>query len=233
MKRLPRGRTGQTVEEAKRDSESRILKALASHPNGLTFTELKKSTGLHQDTLTNRLDELVGLGLVKKVDRLYLISQTGFLERDKQELLRYIDKTGSYTVSLGRGAEASPKLPIEHVVYPSLTAYAFPAVPNPFLKDLAIAFHQQFFSLLVPSLIEVKALENPKRFSKQLKEALRSTSFDRPHFVFAFRVDLKILLERLSEAKDPGYLRHVHDLQKGRKDLEANGSISTVSTGTE
>ena len=159
MKRLPRGRTGQTIEEAKRDSESRILKALASHPNGLTFTELKKSTGLHQDTLTNRLDDLVGLGLVKKAGRLYLISQTGFLERDKQELLRYIDKTRSYVVSLGRGAEASPKLPIKHVVYPSITAYAFPAVPNPFLKDLAIAFHSQFFYLLVNSLIEDKAFE--------------------------------------------------------------------------
>ena len=74
---------------------------------------------------------------------------------------------------------------------------------------------------MVNSLIEDKALEpnllmrqlDPKRFNKQLKKALRSTSFDRPHFVFAFRIGLRILLERLSEAKDLGYLRRVRDLQ--------------------
>jgi DNA-binding transcriptional ArsR family regulator len=220
------------VEEAKRDSESRIFKALASHPNGLTFTQLKQSAGLHQDTLTNRLEELVRLGLVKReeVRRVYLISRTGFLEREKRELLRYIDRTNSYVVSLARGADASPKLPVEHIVYPSVTAYAFPAVPNPFLTDLAVALHLQFFSLLVNSLIEQKALKldqeqeeqlDPKRFVRELKQALRSTSFDRRHFVFAFRIDLGILLERLSEAEagDSGYLRRVpglHEKLKGQ-----------------
>jgi DNA-binding HxlR family transcriptional regulator len=221
------------VEEAKRDSESRILEALAaSHPNGLTFTHLKESTGLHQDTLTNRLEELVRLGLVEREEarRVYLISRTGLLEREKRELLQYIDRTNSYVVSLARDADASPKLPVEHIVYPSITAYAFPDVPNPFLTDLAVALHLQFFSLLVNSLIEQKALKldqeqeeqlDPKRFVRELKQALRSTSFDRRHFVFAFRIDLGILLERLSEAEagDSGYLRYVpglHEKLKGQ-----------------
>jgi len=198
---LPRGRAEETPQEAKRVSENRIFQALAAKHDGLRFNELKQMTGLHQDTLSNRLRELVAIGAVGKVKRTYQISPMGLWERDKRELLYYIEKTKSHVIILP--GESSQ--PVKNVIYPSITGYAFPAVPPPFLKRLATTFHEQLFCFLVDSLIEDKLLEpdflrkefNSKHF-KQLSQAVKSTSFNQHHLVFAFKVDLKTLLKHLN-----------------------------------
>jgi len=125
---MPRGRIKQTPKEAKTESNWRILETLKNHKEGLIFTALKKKTKLHQDTISNRLKDLISSGNVKhdRLNRLYLISEKGKEERDRLWLLDLMEKEKNYAV-VGDPGGASV-YPAEDLIMKSTMCYAFPTI---------------------------------------------------------------------------------------------------------
>lgn len=170
---------------ARRDSERRILEALhSSHreafekvkvdpsvgarPSGLRFNELKDRTGLHQDTLTERLRSLRKEGkVVLSETGLYNIGLPGERNLVLSNLLLLIEELGLGYVSTG-GPQSASIRPDERAVLRSTTLFALPDRPWASLGDMLRAFHaelaaREFLSACAEANIPIEDVSQGRR----------------------------------------------------------------------
>jgi hypothetical protein len=165
----------------------------------LRFKELKKLTGLHQDTLTIRLDDLVEQEIIKHPGKLYKISSRGEDDLFRRELLSQIESAGSL-VAVGGLDDASAYLD-EDVILKSTLAYAFPAISPGVVGSLRRILHKFWMLHLMTNLashgrIDPRCLtgERPlENIVDELKSSMRGTKL-----VLGFTIDQSELKKRLN-----------------------------------
>lgn len=204
---MPRGRLRQTPGEAKKHSETKILSVL-ENSGGLRFSQLKELTGLHQDTLSNRLPDLISGGHIEynRIGRLYRISEGGRNNLFKRELIELVEESEG-SVATG-GPKSSSSLPAEDVVLKSTVGYAFPAVYAGIPGGIKNVVHKYFVLHLLHWLVrkhrvDPRSLIGGKPLEGLVNE-LRKNLKERKQ-VLAFVVDLGEVAKRLNT----DYLREI------------------------
>jgi DNA-binding transcriptional ArsR family regulator len=201
------GRIGQTPQDARWDSESRILGALASAP--MRFKKLKEATELHQDTLSRRLKSLKAAKQIEydADERLYKLSDQGFGEFSKRELIELVQKARSYIggnvpelwQSLERlGGTGDRAL---DVITASTSPFAFPSMNVTNLVEIERIVHKYFilhalYWLAQTYEIDPRSLIGKESFEgllKQLKQVMKPGKQ-----VLAFIIDLGEVVSRLN-----------------------------------
>lgn len=182
--------------DAKKESILRIEQALSQNPNGLRFGEVKRLTGLHQDTVTIRLNALRDEGKVVQEGKFYRLSREGGDDLDRLELLALITASPGLTVvQKGESPDAA-----ENSIRKSSTGYGFPAVPPGSLQGVMIVAQKywmihQLSYLTRNGLINGRDLvANPSKNVQKLKRALKTLPKKQ---VLAFTFDTKKLIEGL------------------------------------
>lgn len=196
---MPRGRLKQDPYEAKDDSVRRILVVLMTKPDGFRFKELKKLTGLHQDTLTIRLNDLVEQEIIKHPGKFYKISSKGEKDLFKRELVGLIESAGTL-VSVGGPDDASLYLD-EDVILKSTLGYAFPAISAGVVGSLRRILHKYWMLHLVTNLashgkIDPQCLTGDKPLENVVNELKASVAGTK--LVLAFTIDQAELRKRLN-----------------------------------
>lgn len=95
---MPRGRIKQTPQDARRDSEKRILDALLEGPK--TYTQLLKITRLSEPTITERLKSLEKTGDISREmnpkdrrSKIYTITTAGITHLRNEEIFQEITQS--------------------------------------------------------------------------------------------------------------------------------------------
>jgi len=113
---MPRGRPHQTAAQARDQTLYKLLSALVDHPDGLRFKDWSTAAGVHTDTVSARLPELIEAGLVRKEDKFYKITdKVGVDELDKSSLLKHINESREFASYGGESpmvVSAFPPLPV-------------------------------------------------------------------------------------------------------------------------
>jgi len=197
---MPRGRGKQNVQQAKSDSVQRIETVLKETLSGLHFNELKRKTGLHQDTLSIRLKELIEEGIVRKDGKKYRLSQLGDWDLEKRELIDSIESSRNFIVTGGPRLRGSSAYIDEDVILKSTSALAFPGISPSEITSLMKVVHKYWVlrlltnrrndtdtqALLEKELIDIDQIWTTRKDSKQ---------------ILAFTIDLKELKKNLKDER--------------------------------
>lgn len=200
---MPRGRSRQTPYMARMDSEQRILDALRENMDGLRFNELKKTTGLHQDTLTKRLESLMKEGKVVKsmVKSKYLIGALGIREATALGIIRRMleEKDRGFDVYGGPGSGSLD--PLTDLMIRNTTLFASPGRGVSSLSYLIKVVPESLLFAAMEWISEKKNVRCPERMSdKKLKEVLSELKSreESPVQILAFSIDLKDIVENVT-----------------------------------
>lgn len=166
---MPRGRKRQTPQDAKRDSETRILKALLDGPK--TYTLLLTRTKLSEPTLTERLKGLEPKKISTKINpedrrsKIYSIAPDGITQFRKERIFEEIsqlslkldwpgrDKFGYSCVSGAFDSKLAKKWRRE--LFPKFKEYIKAGHPSINTKDLEMEsdlLTKHFFDFLEANL---------------------------------------------------------------------------------
>jgi hypothetical protein len=184
----------------------RIERALADNPAGLRFTDLKLIAKLHQDTLSNRLEELARLGRIRRVDRVYRISKAGTEDLHRKYLIKQIAAPTSCVV-VG-GIEAGSIHRDETPILRSTMGFAFPAFSPSIVGELKKVVHK-YWMLHALAYLARKKFIDPKcligdKPPKVLIDSLKGVLKDSKQ-TFAFIIDQKELKRNLN----PAYIKEI------------------------
>lgn len=196
---MPRGRKDQTPLESKKDSLTRILNALIKSPS--TFSSLKKTTGLHQNTLSKWLKELISNGhaYYDKVRREYSISVKGNEESCKRMLIDLLEKAKEYTVVGGPGSNSI--YPADKVIRSSTIGYSFPGINRGSLKKIKNLVHKYVVLQMLSSLaydyrIDPRYLTDEKPLNGLLDNL--KTSLKPEKHILALIIDYQTIIKSLN-----------------------------------
>jgi hypothetical protein len=188
---------------AKFGSILRIESALAGAREGLSFNELKRATGLHQDTLTIRLHEL-GKHISKR-GRRYIITGDGCKDLDQRELLRLISAAAGLCVVGGAEGKGSSLDLAEDAILKSSSGYAFPAVSPAAVQGAMIVAHKYFMLHHLSHMIRNGKIDGKKlasgmltpEFMTSIKKGMSRTLPTK--LVLSFTIDRSELINHLRE----------------------------------
>jgi len=202
---MPRGRFKETAREAKLESVRRIEEALSQARAGLRFGDLKEQTGLHQDTLTIRLNALLKERKLQKVDRKYNLVEPGLEDLDRLQLLDLIESFPGLSVA----KEGSALDAAEDLIRKTTAGYSFPSISPSTLQGVMVVVHKYLMLHILGDLIRrgwidgpslvVKPTENVERLRRALKR------YSPPKQVLAFTFDVHQISEHLGD-------EYVHEL---------------------
>ncbi len=206
---MPRGRERETPHAARLKSEKLILEALEkAGPDGLRFNELRKETGLHQDTLTERLHSM---RRERKVAQnpygRYVIMKLGLEDLALANLVFLIDELGPSHGAIG-GPESGSVRADERALMRSSVFYAIPPLPLDWLVILRRAIHEAYAALKLLSVCKVldislsEILTGPHQV--EVLERLKTRSL-RGKQILACVIDSDVLRDDLSVV----YLRRI------------------------
>jgi len=192
---MPRQRK-QSVPEAKRESIRKIESALLRAREGLRFAELRERTGLHQSTLTLRLQALLREGKVVMSGKRYELSQGGSEDLDRRGLLSLMESMSGLTVV--KGGEALD--PAEHLIRKFSVGYAFPGFTPGSVQGVMVVAHK-FFMLHVLSFLIRKGLIDGKKLKSAPSECVQPLREAMKHLprtqILAFSFNLRELAKEL------------------------------------
>jgi len=194
---MPRGRFKQTTRDAKLESIRRIEKALSQAPDGLRFGELRAQTGLHQDTLTTRLNALVKERKLQKIDRRYKLLEPGMDDLDRLQLLNLIETcSGLCVVKEGSAPDAA-----EDLIRKATVGYSFPGISPGALQGVMVVAHKYLMLHILGDLIRRGWINGPSLLDKPAEnvELMRqglNRSLPRKQ-VLAFTFDIHQITEHL------------------------------------
>ena len=199
---MPRGRKGQDPFEAKSDSVQRIVSALAQNPEGLKFKDLKRITGLHQDTLTNRLPDLKKMRIIEQEGKLYKLSSSGFEDSDKRNLVELISSAPSMTMIGGSSLRGTSQHLDEAVILGSSSAFVFPGISPSVLSGIRNVVHKYWMLHQISILARTFAID-PLNLTgeKPLADLVEQVkgALGREQLVLAFTVDQEQLIKNLNK----------------------------------
>lgn len=184
---------------------------MKENPKGLRFTDLKQLTGLHQDTLTVRLNESVEDGTVHLDDKLYAISSEGDDDLSRRRLISQI-VSAEGMVAVGE-AESASMYPDEDVVLNTIVGYGFPAISPGVVGALRRILQKYWMLHLITTLasnhkVDPRCLTGEKPVEdmvEELKSAMTSKAL-----VLAFLIDQRELRNKLNSE----YLKEIIRLAK-------------------
>jgi hypothetical protein len=193
--------------EAKAESELRILRTLENNPMGVRFRLLRESTVLHQDTLTNRLADLVERRLVLHQGNVYALSVKGADYLWKIDLLSEITSFSGLSIS-DTGASAFAD---EDPILKSTIGYEMPGLIPGVVGSIKRIVHKYWMLHLLSRLamthkIDPRCLTGEKPLELLIPE-LRKNLRGR-NVVLAFTIDRNTLRENLNVE----YLQRILDL---------------------
>jgi hypothetical protein len=188
----------------------------------LRFKELKKLTGLHQDTLTIRLDDLVEQEIIKHPGKLYKILSRGEDDLFRRELISQIESAGSL-VTVGGPDDASLYVD-EDVILKSTLGYAFPAISPSVVGSLRRILHKYWMLHLLTNLashgkIDPRSLTGERPLENVVNELKASIGVAKLVLVFTIdqaelrkRLNLEYVQEivRLAKIEDTNHLETKH-----------------------
>jgi hypothetical protein len=185
------------------DSEQRILDALRENMDGLRFKELKKTTGLHQDTLTKRLQSLMEEAKVIKsiVKNRYVIGPLGLREAYALQILHQMlaEKDKGFDVYGGPGSESLD--PLEDVMIRNTTLFASPGKGVSTLAHLIRVVPESLLFAAMEWMLEKNNVKfDEETHEKELAQTLSKLQSreESPVQVLAFSINLKDLVANIT-----------------------------------